>query len=224
MGPLYFCIALGPLAVYLLLIGIINLLRRPFITTGSRDTIALSIALFGFVLIGPMRLFVPESAVIHFGVYVWVLLAGLYTLSITLLILLMRPKLIIYNTTVRQIRTILADLVTEMDETARWAGNTVALPQRGIQLTIETFPGTRNIQLVAAGHDQNYLGWRELGFALTKTLDQTRVTKNPYGILLVLASSLLLLSVGFQTIKNRAEIAHQWSQIQQQTNMEAEEE
>ena len=35
MDPLSLCIALGPVAVYLILIGSLNLGRRPFLTTGG---------------------------------------------------------------------------------------------------------------------------------------------------------------------------------------------
>ena len=62
MDPLHLCIALGPLAVYLLLLGIINLMPRPFMTSGARDTAALSIAISGFVVAGPMELFLPGSS------------------------------------------------------------------------------------------------------------------------------------------------------------------
>ena len=56
MDPLYFCIAIAPLAVYLLMLGIINLRGKPFVTTGARDAAALGIGLVGFVVIGPMEL------------------------------------------------------------------------------------------------------------------------------------------------------------------------
>ena len=44
MDPLHFCIAIAPLAVYLLLLGVMNLRGRPFVTTGARDAAALALA------------------------------------------------------------------------------------------------------------------------------------------------------------------------------------
>ena len=67
MASAHICIAFGPLAVYLLLMGLINALRRPFITTGARDLFSLSIALSGLVMVGPVNLFVPASALSVFG-------------------------------------------------------------------------------------------------------------------------------------------------------------
>ena len=37
IDPLRFAIAIGPLAIYLLVMGIVNLMSRPFVTTGARD-------------------------------------------------------------------------------------------------------------------------------------------------------------------------------------------
>ena len=50
MDPLHLCIALGPVARYFLLLGSINLSRRPFVTSGTRDAAALGIAIVGGVL------------------------------------------------------------------------------------------------------------------------------------------------------------------------------
>ncbi len=54
VDPLHFCIALGPLAAYLLLLGAVNLSSRPFLTNGARDTAALGIGILGFAIVGPM--------------------------------------------------------------------------------------------------------------------------------------------------------------------------
>ena len=57
MDSLHFCIAVIPLAVYLLMMGLLNLRRRPFVTTGARDAATLGIGVVGFVIAGPMELF-----------------------------------------------------------------------------------------------------------------------------------------------------------------------
>ena len=66
MNPLNLCIMLGPVGIYLILIGSLNLGRRPFLTTGARDLLALAIAISGFVLIGPVQLFMPQPAADYF--------------------------------------------------------------------------------------------------------------------------------------------------------------
>ena len=106
--PLHVCIALGPLAVYLFLLGLINLSRRPFLTTGARDAAALGVGISGFVVVGPMELFLPGAAANRFGGYVWLLLLAFYALCLTLWVLLLRPRLVIYNATAEQLRPVLA--------------------------------------------------------------------------------------------------------------------
>ena len=45
LDPLHVIIALGPLAAYFVLLGLLNLSRRPLVTTGARDVAALEVAL-----------------------------------------------------------------------------------------------------------------------------------------------------------------------------------
>ena len=47
MDPLHFCIAMVPLAVYLLMLGLLNLRRTPFVTSGARDAAAVGIGYLG---------------------------------------------------------------------------------------------------------------------------------------------------------------------------------
>ena len=61
IDPLHFVLAAGPLALYLLLLGGINLSTRPLVTTGGRDLMCLAIALAGCAVAGPLELFFPES-------------------------------------------------------------------------------------------------------------------------------------------------------------------
>ena len=187
MDPLHLCLALGSLAAYLLVIGLVNLSRRPRVTSGGRDLAALClVGLCGFVIAGPMELFLPEAAANRFGLVVWPVLLVLYVLLVTFLVLMTRPRLVIYNITVDQLRPILADLVAELDGDARWAGDSLSLPQLGVQLHIESSGAMRNVQLVASGPVQNYAGWWRLEKALVAALRQTRSPIHPLGIGLVL--------------------------------------
>src|SRR5690606_15633681 len=124
MDPLHLTIALVPLAVYLLVLGIINLGRRPFLTTGGRDGMALALGLAGLVIAGPMELFLPEKAAQTFGPFVWLLMIGLYVLTCTLLVLMARPRLVIYNITPTELRPILEQVAKQLDAQASWADDT----------------------------------------------------------------------------------------------------
>ena len=137
MDPLHFCIAVAPLAVYLLLLGVINLKGRPFVTTGARDAAALSIGLVGFVIAGPMELFFPEGAASRFGGWVWLMLIVFYGLCISLVVLLMRSRIVIYNISLEQLRPILTNVAMKLDPKSRWAGDSLLMPDKRIHLHVE---------------------------------------------------------------------------------------
>lgn len=213
MDPLHLCIALGPLAAYLLLLGVLNLSRRPFVTTGARDAAALGLAVMGFVLAGPMELFLPEAAANRFGGLVWVLLIAFYALCLTLLVLLMRPRLVIYNISMDQLRPIMANVVARLDDTARWAGESLVLPRLGVQLHIESFAAMRNIQLVSAGPKQSYNGWRQLEVALVPAIRESRSERNRYGFSLVFFSMVLLALITIGVINDPQAVYQTWHEM-----------
>ena len=97
MDPFSLCLAFGPLAIYLLLVGAINLSGRPFLVSGSRDMAAMGLAVSGLVMVGPVQLFYPLAASMRYGLLIWVFLVGLYVMVLVLVLLLVRPRLVIYN-------------------------------------------------------------------------------------------------------------------------------
>lgn len=192
------CLALGPVAVYVSLIGAINLSRRPFLVSGTRDTAALGLAVSGLVMVGPAELFFPLTASLRFEPFpwlVWVLLAVLYALCLVLVLLTLRPRLVIYNISSDELRPILADLVAGLDAEARWAGDGLVLPNLGVQLYLDSLPAMRNVSLVAAGRNQNHQGWRRLELALSTALSRLEVARNPHAIGLLSAGALLTLAI-----------------------------
>ena len=202
IDALHLCIALGPLAVYFLVMAYVNLASRPFLTTGARDFAALGMAIAGFIMAGPMELFLPEAASNRFGGYVWLLLLAFYGLCLTLIVLLMRPRLVIYNASPEQLRSILAEVVAKLDDKARWAGDSLVLPKLGVQLHVELFGAMRNVQLVSAGPRQSFAGWRSLEIALGQVLKTTKSSPNPQGFMLLLASLLLIGVMTYQLISD----------------------
>lgn len=208
MDPLHLCIALSPLSVYLLLLGIINLSKRPLVTNGARDAAALGVGISGFVIVGPMELFVPEATILRLGVLVWALLLAFYAMCLTLLVLLMRPRLVIYNIRPDQVRPMLADLVNQLDRESRWAGECLIIPNLGVQLHVEASNAMRNVQLIAAGVNQSYEGWHRLEKALTAELQQVRSVRNPYGFSLVFFSLLMISIATFFLVQDAETVAH----------------
>ena len=191
--PFRICLALGPVAVYLFVFGAINLARRPFVVSAARDFAVLALAVVGLMVVGPMELFFPLTASIRFGSSVWMLLIALYVLAVVFLILFLRPRLIIYNISTGELRPILADLAGKLDADARWAGDSLALPNLGVQLHVDSVARMRNVALVSSGPAQNHQGWRRLELGLQAALAHVEVPRNVRAVSLISAALIILL-------------------------------
>jgi hypothetical protein len=213
MDPLHAMIALGPLAIYFLMLGSINLRSRPTVVNGMADTTALGLAIAGFVVAGPMELFLPEAVASLFTWGVWPLLITFYLLCLTLYVLLMRPALVIYNVTAEQLRPELAEVITRLDKQARIAGDSMYLPELGIQFHLDTLSVLKNVQLKSIGAEQNYAGWRDLEIALRAQLKQSKGTANPYGISLMTFGAIMCGLIGYFICFEATEIAQAWKHM-----------
>jgi hypothetical protein len=207
MHTFSYCVAFGPLALYLVLMGLTNLRRRPLLVNGSRELAALGVALVGLLIVGPMQLFVPDATALRFGWLVWPLLLSFYGLSLTLWMLIARPRLVIFNIRGAQLRPILSELALALDCDARWAGDSLALPQLGVQLRLESFPSMRNVSLVANSDSQSFSGWRRLERSLRTVLKPVEVSPNPRGIGMLVAGLLILTSLVYQAVSDPQAIA-----------------
>ncbi len=203
MDPLRFCLAIGPVTVYLLLLGAVNLSRRPRLVSGVRDAAALALAAAGLAIIGPLELLFPfgplsllfpfESA-LRSGPYVWLGLTAMYGMCVVLWLLVLRPRLVIYNLSADKLRPVLAELAGRLDPAARWAGDCLSLPGLGVQLYVDSFASLGSISLCSAGGNQSRAGWRRLETALGSALRREEVGRSPRG-LTFLAAGLLCVAV-----------------------------
>lgn len=194
MDPLHAAISLGPVAAYLLVLGAVNLGTRPLVTSGGRDAATLAVGLSGLVVAGPMELFLIEDAAVRYGPGVWALMVAAYWLLVALAILLMRPRLVIYNASLEQLRPVLANVVAQLDSEARWAGDSISMPLLGVQLGLESNPVLHNVQLVSIGSQQSMPGWQRLEVALTAGLKKSRSGRNVFGVV-TMGLSLLLAGI-----------------------------
>lgn len=213
MDPLHFCIATIPVAAYLLLIGWVNLSRRPLITTGVRDLAALALAVTGFIVVGPMELFLPETVASLVGGWVWVPMILLYALITTLVLLLMKPKLIVYNTSAEQLRPIVKEVMLQLDPEARWAGDCVVAPKLGVQMAIESYSGVRNVTLVSVGPDQNLDGWDKINHKLQTALANEKQVLNSQGLGYLFLSAALVAAIVYSLLSGRQEIAQAFHEM-----------
>lgn len=201
------CLAFGPLAIYLLLLGLINFQRRPLVINGTRESLSLGLALLGLVIVGPMQLFMPQEAATRFGQYVWVFLLGFYLLCLMLIIMLNRPRLIVYNISADELRRVLDAAARRIDPETTWAGKSVSLPLARVNLHLESFPPLGNVALLATSDDQSASGWRRLEIALRETLRETPVTVQPHGFWLLLFGVLMLSALAAWVVEDPQTIA-----------------
>jgi hypothetical protein len=200
--PLFVVLALPPLALYLLLVGAINLRRHPLLLSGTRDTGLLALGLCGFAVAGPLELFLPETAAFRFGPWVWILMLTLYFLLTSLVGIMATPRLVVYNSTVEELRPVISSIARELDTQSRWAGDSLALPQMGVRLHIEPTRRMRCVQLVATGSQQNYEGWRRFERQMRKALRGQDTDRNLKGLYAIVTSCLLLVLVVLAVVRD----------------------
>ena len=196
VDPFRLAIALVPLAAYALLLGFINARRRPFATSGGSDLTALGVALTGLVFVGPLELFRPMSATREMGNYIWLMLLLFYWLWLLLVVLLSRPRLVVYNISMEELHPVLAEVASRIDPDARWSANHLTLPRLGVQLHLDSLDIMRNVSLVSSGGRQNIDGWRKLARELRPALATVRVKSNPRALgLLIVSLALFALTL-----------------------------
>jgi hypothetical protein len=193
-----------PVAAYALVLALVNARRRPFLTSGGSDLAALGVAVSGLMFVGPLELFRPEAATREFGNYIWLFLLSLYWLGLVLVLLLARPRLVIYNTSSEELRPVLAEAAGRLDPEARWAGNHLTLPALDVHLHLDSLDIMRNVSLVSSGSQQNIDGWRQLARELRRSLATVRTRRSPR-VIALLVVSLALLAVSVTQMLNRPE-------------------
>jgi hypothetical protein len=204
VDPFRLCLALGPLSIYLLLVGAINLSRRPLLVSGARDTAALGMGLCGLLFVGPIELLLPKAAIVAFTApYVWLMLLLMYALGLSLWVLLSRPRLVVYNIGLDEFRPLLAEVIDTLDKDARWAGGSLYLPRLHVELFLDQNVATRNVSLIATGQRQSYLGWRQLEQALAARLRSAESPPNLWGLGMAGMASLMFVRMGWELVFNQ---------------------
>jgi len=186
--PIPIWLALLPAAAYFLAIGGCHLRRRPAALAGGWDGLALALAVAAAVVVGPFDLLVPPAldGIVRAGL-------GLvcFVLAALCIHLATRPRLVIYNVTLEQVRPIVAEVATSLDPLARWAGETVALPGREVQVHLDGRGGMRSVSLVAIGNRTASEGWAEFSRRTRRAVRQLRVRPSPWAPLFLAAGCCL---------------------------------
>lgn len=213
VDPFRLAIALVPVSAYVLLLGLVNLRRRPFLTTGGSDLAALGLAISGLVFVGPVELFRPEAATAELGNYIWLFLLMFYWLCLFMFVLLSRPRLVVYNISVEELHSVLAEAAARLDPEARWAGNSLTMPHLGVQLHIDSWDLMRNVTLASSGSRQSLDGWRRLARELSNLLKSARVKPNPRAVGLLIGALVLMALSVTNMLSHPVELAQGMSEV-----------
>jgi hypothetical protein len=190
--------AVLPLAAYFLGLALLHARRRPSVVSGQLDALLLAAAVSGLVIAGPLALLQPAA-----GTSVWtaVLLLVGFLLLVALCLLASRPRVVVYNASLEQVRPLVAEVVAGLDATARWAGETAALPARGLQLHLDARGPARTVSIVAGGGRAAAESWAEFSRRLRRAVRSLRVRTSPWawgfaalGAAVLAAASWLALS------------------------------
>lgn len=179
-----------PLGLYFLVVGVAHLRKKPLAISGSLDWTLLGVAVAGFMAVGPLALLQPVMGRAPWTV---ILLVVLCVLVVSLMTLLSRPRLVIYNISAEQLRPLLADVVADLDTTARWAGSTAALPTKQLEVRMECQGPWRTISIVANGERAGLIAWSELCSQLREKLLGIRVRSSPWAAFFIPLGTLILI-------------------------------
>jgi hypothetical protein len=196
--------ALLPLGGYLVALGWIHLRRRPVVVPGILDLAALATGLAGLVLAGPLAVLQP--AVGTAGWATAMLLGGLVVVLAGGL-LATRPRLVVYNVTVEQLRPVLAEVVGKLDPSARWAGESVVLPEQGLQLLLDGRGLGRAVSVVAVGTRSSPEAWAEFARRVRRAARNLPVRRNPWGAAAAAAGLLLVVAAVAWAVLGRMPLA-----------------
>lgn len=183
-----------PLGCYLTLLGIVHLRRRPLAVSGAVDAACLAAGLSGCLAVGLSGFVVAGGPPWSWDVMGsgWAVMGAVAVLLLALAILVSRPRLVIYNATVEQLRPAVAEVVLAIDPSARWAGETVAMPSFGLQVHIDGGSTMRNVTLVALGKRPSPEGWSEFTRRVRGSIGLLRVSSSPWSGLFLLGGIVVL--------------------------------
>lgn len=210
MEPFPLVVSLLPLAAYFLLLGGLRVLRRPLVTTGTRDGLAIGIAVSGLVMVGPGQLFFPSLAAAELGWYIWIVLGIFYLLCVSLILLAWPPRVIIYGMRSETAREHLLAAAKTVDDQACQEEQTgkILLPQRHVTLRVDSLGITDAVQIEAFEKNLHPRFWRHLLLELRRQTAPTRTPLSLGGVaMLIIGVMLLSIVVSEATTQREALLA-----------------
>jgi uncharacterized membrane protein len=210
-------IAVLPLAMYFLMLGGLRV-YRPLVTTGARDGAALAIAVSGLVMVGPIYLFFPSEAAAALGWIVWIVLMVFYMLCVTLILLSMKPKILIYGMRSSDVIDPLFEACRVIDPTATLDSGReqIVLNGSGVHLRIESLGFADSVQIESFEKNLHPRFWHHLLLELRKRTATAPVAKRMGGVMMI-AFGLAMTSLVIVQVARQPEALmagfRQWLQL-----------
>ena len=129
----------------------------------------LALGLSGLFLAGPGRLLIPLNVLTFWGAAAWVLWTAFYLIVAWTIIQKLHRRIVVYNFSAADLTPKLWEVVCNLDDSAAWVGNSMALPKYGVQFYIEAASISRNVTLVATGPAQSIAGWLQLEMEIVRS-------------------------------------------------------
>lgn len=177
-----------PLAVYFLVLGLVNSHSRPYLTTSRADFIALTCALMP-VLLWPVPTFVRSGMV-------WLLVAGLVAAAALFahLLITIGSGFVIYNISEARAIRLLEESLRALGWRGRWVERTWESETGDVQIQVRRFAVLRNITLhIETRSPRAAEGLSALGGELHRRLATVAQLPSTMGACLVLLGVTLMI-------------------------------
>ncbi len=206
-------IAIGPIGLYWILIGVLHLRRRPLILSGSRDLACLGLSMVGLFLIGPAELFFPNAAFNRLGIFVWLFIFMLYGSLLLFVILNSKPRLVVFGFRDQELVPHVVSALEKIDPTTRWLGQHFVSPGLQIEAVIEQAGFGRIAHVVTTRRDQNVSGWSQLERALREEVGHVSITPRAHGKFWLPLGILIIGCILYTLAKNPSEVAQGFKEM-----------
>jgi hypothetical protein len=172
-----------PVALYFLLLGLLNTRRCPQLLTGRQDFALLTVALSPLVL---------QPAVHVFGGGAPAALAAAACIAGAVWLLSPRGhNYVIYNLSLDDARTLVSDALDDAGLESKTNGSRIdAGDDASVELS--SFPALRNVSLRCLGGDD--ATWRIFAHALHARLDRREVEPRPMAVALLLVATAMIVA------------------------------
>jgi hypothetical protein len=190
-AALMICANLLPIGTYFCVLGLLHALRRPLVTTGFRDYLALALALSGLTINGPIN-WVMHSRILPevLGDSRWLGIV-LYVVLVTALLPRGQETLVIYNCSESAVAVAVRGILERLAIPFQEVPGGWIMAQRGMSLELDSFPALQNVTLQFRGLRDREL-FRRLQTDLAEELAPSRSPLSLVGTLMAAVGGVVL--------------------------------